>query len=30
MDAETAPELLYHQDGHVGIVTLNRPRPATR
>ena len=26
MDAETAPELLYDQDGHVGIVTLNRPQ----
>ena len=25
MDAETAPELLYQEDGHVGIVTLNRP-----
>ena len=26
MEGEAAPELLYRQDGHVGVVTLNRPQ----
>lgn len=26
MEGDTAPELLYREDGHVGVVTLNRPQ----